>query len=313
MKQRLFPPLLAACLLLSGCTSLLERSYSVVEPYTDRYWDSSTKDTLRAESYQDLVNSLLMLVEQRTEEGVIRCYEEANSYQQALDAQKEVRDETTLGAYLLERLTFSYETGPSYGTLTYRMTYREGTEDIGSIMTLSDSQSLVDLLRLTVREDREKLTAQFVYDTPREAVIAAVESLWQELCAGEAEAEVPVEGAEGAGEPALSAGGGEETAADGPETEPPAAEDVSSAEGTESPTEEDDSPAEGAEPLAVETEPASQPPVPPEEAPVSASGVPDPIDPLPEEPVSYPPCPWTIQFYPDKEMAAIVEILLTAP
>ena len=289
MKQRLFPPLLAACLLLSGCTSLLERSYSVVEPYTDRYWDSSTKDTLRAESYQDLVNSLLMLVEQRTEEGVIRCYEEANSYQQALDAQKEVRDETTLGAYLLERLTFSYEAGPSYGTLTYRMTYREGTEDIGSIMTLSDSQSLVDLLRLTVREEREKLTAQFVYDTPREAVIAAVESLWQELCAGEAEAETPVEGA---GEPALSAGGGEETAADGP--------------GTESPAEEDVSPAE-------ETEPASQPPVLPEEAPVSASGVPDPIDPLPEEPVSYPPCPWTIRFYPDKEMAAIVEILLTAP
>lgn len=289
MKQRLFPPLLAACLLLSGCTSLLERSYSVVEPYTDRYWDSSTKDTLRAESYQDLVNSLLMLVEQRTEEGVIRCYEEANSYQQALDAQKEVRDETTLGAYLLERLTFSYEAGPSYGTLTYRMTYREGTEDIGSIMTLSDSQSLVDLLRLTVREEREKLTAQFVYDTPREAVIAAVESLWQELCAGEAETETPVEGA---GEPALSAGGGEETAADGPGTE---------------------SPAEEAEPPAGETEPASQPPVLPEEAPVSASGVPDPIDPLPEEPVSYPPCPWTIRFYPDKEMAAIVEILLTAP
>lgn len=296
MKQRLFPPLLAACLLLSGCTSLLERSYSVVEPYTDRYWDSSTKDTLRAESYQDLVNSLLMLVEQRTEEGVIRCYEEANSYQQALDAQKEVRDETTLGAYLLERLTFSYEAGPSYGTLTYRMTYREGTEDIGSIMTLSDSQSLVDLLRLTVREEREKLTAQFVYDTPREAVIAAVESLWQELCAGEAEAETPVESA---GEPALSAGGGEETAADGP--------------GTESPAEEDVSPAEEAEPPAGETEPASQPPVLPEEAPVSASGVPDPIDPAPEELVSYPPCPWTIRFYPDKEMAAIVEILLTAP
>lgn len=163
-------------------------------------------------------------------------------------------------------------------------------------MTLSDSQSLVDLLRLTVREEREKLTAQFVYDTPREAVIAAVESLWQELCAGEAEAETPVEGA---GEPALSAGGGEETAADGP--------------GTESPAEEDVSPAEEAEPPAGETEPASQPPVLPEEAPVSASGVPDPIDPLPEEPVSYPPCPWTIRFYPDKEMAAIVEILLTAP
>ena len=288
MKQRLFPPLLAACL-------LLERSYSVVEPYTDRYWDSSTKDTLRAESYQDLVNSLLLLIEERAEEGIIRCYGDVGEYREAMAAREEVRTETTLGAYLLRDLRISHESGSNYSTVTCYLTYREDAEDIDAIMKLSDSQSLVDLLRLTVREEREKLTAQFVYDTPREAVIAAVESLWQELCAGEAEAETPVEGA---GEPALSAGGGEETAADGP--------------GTESPAEEDVSPAEEAEPPAGETEPASQPPVLPEEAPVSA-GVLEPIDPAPEELVSYPPCPWTIRFYPDKEMAAIVEILLTAP
>ena len=56
---------LSACLLLGGCVSLLERSYSVVEPYADRYWDSAAEDTLKAENYQDLVNSLLMQVEQR--------------------------------------------------------------------------------------------------------------------------------------------------------------------------------------------------------------------------------------------------------
>ena len=38
MKKWLFLPLLA--LLLSGCSFLLERSYSVEKPYTDRYWDS---------------------------------------------------------------------------------------------------------------------------------------------------------------------------------------------------------------------------------------------------------------------------------
>ena len=56
--------------LLSGCPALLERSYGVSEPYADRYWDSSAEDTLRVESYQDLVNSLLLLVEQRAEEGI---------------------------------------------------------------------------------------------------------------------------------------------------------------------------------------------------------------------------------------------------
>ena len=142
----LLPLALAACLLLCGCASLLERSYSTVEPYTNRYWDSSAEDTLRAESYQDLVNSLLMLVEQQAEEGTIRCYEEANSY-----------------------------------------------------------------IRLAVREEHEKLTARFVYDTPRTEVTDAVEGLWLELCLGEADP---------AGNTADIPDSGE--AAEQPEDEPPA-------------------------------------------------------------------------------------------
>lgn len=183
----LLPLALAACLLLCGCASLLERSYSTVEPYTNRYWDSSAEDTLRAESYQDLVNSLLMLVEQQAEEGTIRCYEEANSYIQAQRARAEVRRETMLGSYLLEKLDFTYQYSASYSTLTYQMTYREDAEALDSIMKISDSQSLVDLLRLAVREEHKKLTARFVYDTPRTEVTDAVEGLWLELCMGEAE------------------------------------------------------------------------------------------------------------------------------
>ena len=56
MKNYL-PVLLLTCLLLTGCGALLERSYSVVEPYADRYWDSAAEDTLRAENHQDVVNS----------------------------------------------------------------------------------------------------------------------------------------------------------------------------------------------------------------------------------------------------------------
>ena len=89
--------LLTACL-LTGCAMLLERSYSVVEPYADRYWDSSAEDTLRVENYQDLVTSLLMLIEERAEEGVIRCYGETGEFRQVTAAQAEVRRETTLGA-----------------------------------------------------------------------------------------------------------------------------------------------------------------------------------------------------------------------
>lgn len=193
MKRiRMLPAALALCLLLSGCASLLERSYSVVEPYADRYWDASAEDTLRAENYQDLVNSLLLLVEQRSEEGVIRYYTDGDAYSLALEATNEVRKDTMLGSYLLEQVTFNYKAYEGYCTLTYQMTYRQDAEDVDTLMVLSDSQSLVDLLRLAVREGHDKLTARFAYDMPREDVEAAVASLWQEICAGE-EGETPPE------------------------------------------------------------------------------------------------------------------------
>lgn len=181
MKKQIPPLLLALCLCLSGCAAMLERSYSFSEPYVNRYWDTGAGDTLRASTYQDLVNSLLMLVDERAEEGTIRCYGAASSYLQVQSACREVSEETAVGSYLLDSLTFDYENGAGYSSVTCRMAYREDTEDPAAMMTLSDSQSLVDLLRLAVREEHEKQTARFSYNTPRAEVTGAVESLWREL------------------------------------------------------------------------------------------------------------------------------------
>jgi len=55
--------LAVAILFLSGC-SLLERSYHTSEPHANRYWEDSSDEILRADSYQDLVNTLLVMVEE---------------------------------------------------------------------------------------------------------------------------------------------------------------------------------------------------------------------------------------------------------
>ena len=280
---------LALCLamtagLLCGCARLLERSYGITEPYADRYWDSSAEDTLRAETYQDLVNSLLLLVEQKAEEGVIRCYGEAEEYEQVLAARREVRQETMLGSYLLKELQLDHEKGSGYSTVTCQMTYREDAEDLGALMPISDSQSLVDLLRLAVREDYEKLAAHFTYEPSREDVAAAVESLWQEICRSEMEElaalsvdeEVPAEGAPEGEEGVVP----EESGEGGAEAPPEEQEDM--------PPEEEAVDGEAAEGEDGET-----------------------VEPPPEEPViEYPPCPWSIRFYPNQETAEIVEVLL---
>ena len=275
--------LLAVCLSLSGCASLLERSYSVVEPYTDRYRDSGGEDALRAESYQDLVNSLMMLVEQRAEEGTIRCYEEANSYILARRARPEVRPDTTLGAYLLDGLNFTYEGEEGYCTLTCHMSYREDAEDLGSVMTISDSQSLVDLLRLAVREELEKLTVRFVNDTSQTDVTAAIDALWQELCRGEEKTEPPLDEALSQTPEVPEADARPPFGADDASLENASLDDAS--------TEEDSSAANAS---LFSEEGTDLDSVEPEEPP---------------EP-EYPPCPWKVRFYPNMEAAKIVEILL---
>ena len=276
----------ALCLLLCGCSALLERSYSSLEPYTNRYWDSSAQDTLRAENYQDLVNSLLMLIEQRAEEAVIRCYDEVSSYQEVAKSRREVCRETMQGSYLLRNIEFSFEKGSSYSTAAFRMIYREDAEDLSGVMTLSDSQSLVDLLRLAVREEHEKITACFTYDTPREAVTAAVESYWQELCQDEMDREAAAAGAD-ADVPAAPP---EEDGAPAPEDREEKPEEAPGPEGagsaSEAPDEGDGEPDHDlldAEEVSGETD---------------------------LEPVVYPPCPWIVRFYPDRETAELVEILL---
>ena len=223
MKKGIWAAALALCLALTGCAALLDRSYSVVEPYRNRYWDASGEDTLRAENYQDLVNSLLMLVQQGAEEGVIRYYAAQRSYAEAFEAGQEVRRETTLGAYLLESVTVSYESQEDSATITDRLVYREDVEDVAGLMALSDSQSLVDLLRLALREDHARLTAKFVYETELQSEVrSAVEGLWREICLEELAAQTaPSDGETEETPPAA----GEEPAPEtqpGGETEPPA-------------------------------------------------------------------------------------------
>lgn len=288
MKKRILILALAGSLLLSGCTSLLERSYSVVEPYADRYWDANAEDTLRAESYQDLVNSLLMLIEERAEDGVIRYYTSGDAYSLALQATQEVREETMLGSYLLEKITFAYQmVEEGVCTLSYTMIYREDAEDVDSLMVLSDSQSLVDLLRLAIREGHSKLTARFAYDMPREDVEAAVATMWREVCLGSGETTQDPE-----------------TGVQNPPEDPAG---LSEENGTAETTAVHSEPVEDPLQKASDDETAEVQPVSSEETDTEA------VETAGEEPGAeeIPPCPWEIHYYPDLEAAELVEVLLT--
>ena len=111
MRKKFIPLSLALCLMLSGCGGnvVLERSYSVSTPHSEVYWENEGADTLRADSYQDAVNAILMLVANHAERGVVRCYfgSDAEYAELAAEACNEVQQETDLGAYLLDYITYA--------------------------------------------------------------------------------------------------------------------------------------------------------------------------------------------------------------
>ena len=206
---------------LTGC-SLLDRDYGVVEPHANRYWEDSAGDILRAESYQDLVNTLMLLVEQHGESGMLRLYLTDVGYIAALDMMRraitEVREETAIGSYTLERMDFNMEElRNSYYQVELRPVYRRTAEELAAIQETASSSAIYDMLLRAYEAGEERLTVRYAYlAEEQEVLLQNIRQLQAELegfpdAGGEAE-EPPEEPAEPTEpvEPAEPVEGGEE-------------------------------------------------------------------------------------------------------
>ena len=56
---------------LTGCGSLLNREWYEVKDHSPTYYEGEGRDVLRADTYQDLVNNILIFVGNHAEEGTI--------------------------------------------------------------------------------------------------------------------------------------------------------------------------------------------------------------------------------------------------
>ena len=178
---------LALCLGLTGC---LDREYALVEPHENRYWESTTDDILRAESYQDLVNTILLLVEQHMAEGTVRLYlsdvSHATAFSMVKDACREVRQETALGSYLLDALDFDMEElRNSYYEVTLLPAYRRTAEDLASIVETASSSAIYELLVSAFEQGDGRLTVRYAYLAEEgETLVANIRQLQSELEGG---------------------------------------------------------------------------------------------------------------------------------
>ena len=176
--------LMLACLLCFtavGC-SMMERSYSSVQPHVSSYYESEDQSVLRAENYQDLVNDLLLLIGERAEEGTIWLYaaDTLGDVQQTVEqACQEVQNETPMGAYAVEYMTYTIEeTNATHMDIKLTIGYRRTQQQMGAMVNITGIAALRDLLTAAAENNAPELAVQLgnFYNDPAEiyAIVSEV-------------------------------------------------------------------------------------------------------------------------------------------
>ena len=139
MKRRIIALILALAMALplAGC-SLLERGYSSVNRHEYSYYESTEKDVLQPETYQDLVNALLVLVDDHAAEGTIWLSSDgdvANPEEAIEQACQEVQRETPMGAYAVEYITYTVsQDNRAYSEIKLALGYRRTEAQVKAIV-----------------------------------------------------------------------------------------------------------------------------------------------------------------------------------
>ena len=179
MKRRITALLLALAmaLTLTGC-SLLERSYSSVERYSSSYYESEDRDVLQPETYQELVNALLVLVDQHAAEGTIWLTpgDDALTPEQAIEqACQEVQRETPMGAYAVEYITYTVsQDNRAYSEIKLALGYRRTEAQVKAIVHATSISALHDLLTSAARSGSGELVVQVGYFDHQEEQVRAI-------------------------------------------------------------------------------------------------------------------------------------------
>ena len=180
MKKLKTAAALCALLLLTGCASLLERQYSTVEPHSSKFWESEAADTLGAENHQDLVNDLLLLIGQHTENATIRLYnfkDDMTVAETLEQATTEIQQETPMGAYAVEFITSSSQAQRGYYEVSVQISYRRTAEQIQAVVNATSTEALSSLLETALDNGETELAVRIGYwragDRERVAEIVA--------------------------------------------------------------------------------------------------------------------------------------------
>ncbi|MCI2058497.1 MAG: hypothetical protein LKJ80_04745 [Oscillibacter sp.] len=176
---------LLAAVCLSGCASILDHTYSTVEEHSGKYWESEAAGTLRAETYQDIVNDILLLIGRHTTDAEIRLYDYGDDATVAETLEKaatEVQQETPMGAYAVEYITTESRSQRGYYEVTLHLSYRRTADQIRSVVNVTSAAALPDLLSAALDQKKTELAVRIGYwgEDQRSEVDEIVEKVREE-------------------------------------------------------------------------------------------------------------------------------------
>ena len=177
--------LLLILLLLTGCTPLLEREYSTTEPHSSKFWESEAAGTLRAENYQDIVNDLLLLIGQHTDDAALRLYNFKDDVSVADTLERaavEIQEQTPLGAYAVAYITSSAQAQRSYYEVSLQIGYRRTVEQLQAVVNATSPEAVSSLLESALEAGKTELAVRIGYwgADGREKVESAILQLREE-------------------------------------------------------------------------------------------------------------------------------------
>lgn len=164
---------LSLALPLTGCGSMLERSYASVTPHTQFYDESAITSTLGAENYQGLVSALLHLVEEGEETGVIRLYQYSSVTGSAASdvdqACQEATREDPLGAYAVDYIRYDVQQTASYYEVDVSLTYRVAPEELSQVISVTASTAVAGELQDLLPHRPQKVIFRIGYFTAEDS------------------------------------------------------------------------------------------------------------------------------------------------
>lgn len=174
VKKAILALLLAGTLSLTGCSSMLERNDLLdLAPYDPVSTAANGTSSLRAETYQELLNAVLSLVSAGEEYGVLTLHN-YNAQDVEADLSRaclEVVQEDPLGAYVVDYIKHDYALIVSYYEVNIHITYRHTPEQVDSIVSVTGSSAIRRELRKTLTNFSSEAVLRVSYFAEDEAYI----------------------------------------------------------------------------------------------------------------------------------------------